>query len=267
MPAKKDGRGKHWVEMETLIPGTPEQVWQAMCTGPGMSTWFTPATVEERVGGALSFEMGEGATSKGIVTAWEPPRLFGYVEQDWMPGAPPVATELTITGRGDGKCVVRMVHSLFASTDDWDDQLESFESGWSGFFEVLKLYLTHFAGRKARPFSAMRPGRGDTLSLWKRLVVATGFDGASVGERRTSTSGPEPLDGIVERTLQDERFRYVIVRLSTPFDGISCFGTYVKDEGSTAASVWTWVYGDDAAAVAAAHEPKWRQWLEKIAAG
>ena len=266
MPAKKDGRGKHWVEMETLIPGTPEQVWQAMCTGPGMSTWFTPATVEERVGGALSFDMGE-STSKGIVTAWEPPRLFGYVEQDWMPGAPPVATELTIAARADGKCVVRMVHSLFASTDEWDDQLESFESGWAGFFEVLKLYLKHFAGRKAVPFNAMKAAQGDTLAVWKRLIATAGIAGVDVGERRKTSALPEPLDGIVEQVRQDDRFRYVILRISAPFDGIAIFGTYVNADDSTTSGAWTWVYGDDAAAVVAAHGPKWRQFVETIASG
>ena len=50
MPIKKDGSGKRWVEMEFLAPGTPEEVWQAMATGPGNAAWFTRATVDERVG-------------------------------------------------------------------------------------------------------------------------------------------------------------------------------------------------------------------------
>ena len=53
MPVKKDDSGRRWVEMEFLVPGTPEQVWQAIATGPGMSAWFTPTTVDERVGGAI----------------------------------------------------------------------------------------------------------------------------------------------------------------------------------------------------------------------
>src|SRR5262249_32168804 len=44
--------------------------------------------------------------------------------------------------RGGGICVVRVVHSLFASTDDWDNQLEGTESGWPGFFRILRIY-TH----------------------------------------------------------------------------------------------------------------------------
>jgi uncharacterized protein YndB with AHSA1/START domain len=54
MPIKKDGTGKRWVEMEFLVPGTPEQAWQAMATGTGNAAWFVKGEVEPRVGGAFS---------------------------------------------------------------------------------------------------------------------------------------------------------------------------------------------------------------------
>lgn len=30
MPIRKDDSGRRWVEMEVLVPGTPEQVWDAI---------------------------------------------------------------------------------------------------------------------------------------------------------------------------------------------------------------------------------------------
>lgn len=39
-------------------------------------------------------------------------------------GSPPVATEWRGEARAGGVCLVRIVHSLFASTDEWDNQLE-----------------------------------------------------------------------------------------------------------------------------------------------
>ncbi|PRC45252.1 ATPase, partial [Mycobacterium sp. ITM-2017-0098] len=69
--------------MEFLVPGTPEQVWHAIATGPGMSAWFTPTSVEEHVGGAIEFDFGEGAVSSGVVTEWEPPVRLGYEEHGW----------------------------------------------------------------------------------------------------------------------------------------------------------------------------------------
>ena len=191
MPIKKDGKGKRWVEMEFLAPGTPEQVWQAMATGPGKRPWFTRPTIEERVGGVLRFDFG-AMGSTGEVTVWEPPHRFGYVEREWSEGAPPVATEITITSRSGEQCVVRMVHSLFSTSDDWDDQMEGFEGGWPAFFAVLRLYLLHFAGRRGASFRVMASVKGDELAIWKRFPqrsASTAPMSANTGIRRKDLSG------------------------------------------------------------------------------
>jgi uncharacterized protein YndB with AHSA1/START domain len=64
MPLKKDDSGRRWVEMEFLVPGTPEQVWHAIATGPGMSSWFTPTKVDEHVGGAIAFDFGDETAAR-----------------------------------------------------------------------------------------------------------------------------------------------------------------------------------------------------------
>jgi uncharacterized protein YndB with AHSA1/START domain len=221
MPIKKDGSGKRWVEMELIVPGTPEQVWQAIATGPGYTAWFTRTAIEERVGGTIHFDMGENGESKGEVTVWEPPLRFGYVERDWAEGAPPVATEVAVTARSGDRCVVRMVHSLFASTDDWDDQMEGFEGGWPGFFEVLRLYLLHFAGMKAAVAFALTRVETPQLDVWKKLTEQLGLAGANAGEEATSSQAPEKLSGIVEHVVQHNRQRYVLLRLYQPAPGIA----------------------------------------------
>ncbi len=260
MPIKTDGTGKRWVEMEFVTPGTPEQLWEAMATGPGNTAWFTKATINERVGGEIHFDFGANGTSTGEVTAWEPPTRIEYVERDWSPGAPPVATEITITSRSGGKCHVRMVHSLFTSSNDWDDQLEGFESGWPSFFEVLRIYMTHFAGRKADSFVTLVKVDGDHLSVWKRLMSTLGLAGVDVGERWT-TAHPQQLSGIVERTQQDLRMRLTIVRLDRPVPGIAMIGTYDL-AGQTQASVTLYFYGDERETALAGSDARWRDWLE-----
>lgn len=261
MSVKKDDTGKRWVEMELILPGTPELVWQAIATGPGYTAWFTPTTIDERVGGALNFDLGAHGESKGEVTVWEPPSRFGYVEREWAEGAPPLATEITVRARSGDQCVVRMVHSLFASTDDWDDQMEGFEGGWPGFFEVLRLYLSHFAGMKAAVAFVMARVEAPQLDVWKRLTEGLGLAGADVGEERTAPRTPEPLSGIVERVKQDERQRYILLRLnSTP--GIALLGTYGLGD-ATNASLAFYLYGDEAEQRAASSEPRWRNWFNE----
>lgn len=261
MPLKKDGTGKRWVEMELIVPGTPEQVWQAMATGSGNTAWFTRTTIDERVGGAVRFDFGPNGNSAGEVTTWEPPHRFGYVERDWSEGAPPVATEITVLGRSGNRCVVRMVHSLFASTDDWDDQLESFENGWPAFFEVLRLYLARFAGSKqTASFFVMTRMDAPLATGWKRLTEALGLSAANVGDERATPQPPQELAGVVERVHQDDRQRYLMLRLSAPAPGIALVGSYGVDK-ATNASMAVYLYGDDAAQQAAAGEAKWRDWL------
>ena len=46
MAIRNDETGKRWVEIETIVPGTPEQVWQAIATGPGVAAWYVKAQIE-----------------------------------------------------------------------------------------------------------------------------------------------------------------------------------------------------------------------------
>ncbi|TCR70342.1 SRPBCC domain-containing protein [Bosea sp. BK604] len=259
MPIKKDGTGKRWVEMEFLAPGTPEQIWQAVATGPGNTAWFTRTQIEERVGGKLRFAFGEDMFSSGEVTTWEPPHRFGYVEKEWNGDAPPIATEITITSRSGGECLVRMVHSLFSSSDEWDDQMEGFESGWPGFFAVLRIYLQHFGGQKGASFQVMAKAEHDHLAVWMRLVDRLGLAGANVGELR-ALAGPEPLSGAVEQVHQDGKVRFVLLRLDQPGPGVGFVSTCRMGEAvNVSASLF--FYGDDAETRVAASEPRWRDWF------
>lgn len=78
------------------------------------------------------------------------PHSFFAETKDLGDDAPTVATQWIVESRGGGMWVVRVVHSLFASTDEGDDQLEGWESGWPPFFRLLRLYLTHFPGQESR---------------------------------------------------------------------------------------------------------------------
>ncbi len=261
MPIKKDGTGKRWVEMEFLAPGTPEAIWQAMATGPGNTAWFAQADIEEKVGGKLRFRFGADMISRGEVTIWEPPYRFGYVETEWNGDAPPIATEIVITSRAGGECLVRMVHSLFSSSDDWDDQMEGFESGWPGFFAVLRIYLKHFGGQKGASFQVMTKAEGEHLAVWTRLVDKLGLAGANVGERRT-LSALGSSSGLIEEVRQDQKVRLLLMRMDAPEPGVVFVGTCGIDM-ATQVSASVFYYGDRAEASAAAHQPRWQDWLKQ----
>ncbi len=131
MSVKKEASGRRSVQVEVEVPGTPEEVWQAIASGPGISSWFVPAKFEERDGKpvAIKLDFGPGMESSSPITTWDPPRKFVAEGNGWMPGSPPIADEWSVEARAGGTCIVRVVHSLFADTDDWDNQLTGTESG------------------------------------------------------------------------------------------------------------------------------------------
>jgi uncharacterized protein YndB with AHSA1/START domain len=260
MPIRKDESGNRWVEMQLLLPGTPEQVWQALATGPGYTAWFTRTEIEEKVGGRMYFDFGPNGSSSGEVTTWQPPNRFAYVEREWNPGAPPIATEITITARSGDRCVLRMVHSLFTESDQWDDQIEGFEMGWQGFFEALQVYLRHFAGRSSATFISRTSSSDSQAEAWERLTDALGLAGANAGDRREAAAGAAPLAGVVEYLRQEAQQRFLVLRLDTPSPGIALTGTYWMD-GRSHVSLSLYLYGDDAPAAIAALQPQWEQWL------
>ncbi len=46
------------LHLEVEVPGAPEQVWDAIATGPGVTAWMQPTEVEEREGGTFSYDTG-----------------------------------------------------------------------------------------------------------------------------------------------------------------------------------------------------------------
>ena len=46
MSVKKES-GRRWVQVEVEVHGTPEEVWQALATGPGISSWFVATEVRD----------------------------------------------------------------------------------------------------------------------------------------------------------------------------------------------------------------------------
>ncbi len=60
------------IELEVEVPGTPEEVWAAVATGPGIGSWFVPSTVEEHEGGERALHRAvEGAEDNPESAAWE----------------------------------------------------------------------------------------------------------------------------------------------------------------------------------------------------
>lgn len=266
MSVKKEASGRHSVQVEVEVPGTPEEVWQAIATGPGISSWFVPSEFEMRDGKpvAVKLNFGPGMESSSTITAWDPPRRFVAEAPGWAPGSPVIADEWTVEARGGGKCVVRIVHSLFADTDDWDNQLEGTESGWPAYFRILRIYLTHFRGQRSAMMQWMAPAAGTVAEAWETLMAALGLKGLSAGQSWAAPAGvpadSSTIGGVVEHVSQSPH--NALLRLDQPGPGAAALSA-VDFGGSTMVALSFYLYGDQAAETVARETQLWDAWVQQ----
>src|ERR1044071_2357430 len=94
------------VSIETTINASPEEVWQAIATGPGLDSWFMGRNeVEPREGGTATMAMGDMFTAESTVVAWDPPRRI-KTESAAAEDGSFMAMEYLVEGRGQGRRVV-----------------------------------------------------------------------------------------------------------------------------------------------------------------
>lgn len=259
MPVKKDPSGLRSVEAEAEVPGTPEEVWKAIATGPGISSWFVPSTVEERVGGTATANFGPGMESVATIKTWDPPGRF-VAETVEEPGT--IATEWIVEARSGGTCVVRVVHRWFASTDQWDEQFEGHTHGWQSFFRLLRIYLTHFAGEACSQIQLTGFAPEPKHEAWAALIGPLGLAGAGVGQRVKAGTGVPALGGVVERVGEKAHPEELLLRLDQPAPGIAHLFAMPMG-GQVLLSIRLYLYGNQASAVAAGIEPEWQSWVSQ----
>lgn len=262
MSVKKEASGRRSVQVEVEVPGTPEEVWQAIATGAGISSWFVPAEFEEKDGKPVAVKMtfGPGMESRAVLTAWDAPRKWTSQSDGWVPGMPSLVNEWSVEARGGGICVVRIVTSLFATTDDWDNQLEGTESGWPGFLRTLRIYLTHFRGQRSAIMQLMAAASGTESEAWETLTAPLGVKGLTVGQNWTAPAGAPELGGVVEYLNQSPND--ALLRLDKPGPGVAALGTFNMG-GQSMVALSFYLYGDQAAENVARVTPLWQAWIQE----
>jgi len=199
--------------------------------------------------------------ARSVVTAWDSPWMFANESDGWMPGSPPIANEWSVEARGGGICIVRIVHSLFASTDDWDNQLEATASAWPAFLRTLRIYLSHFRGQHSAIMQVMTPVACTDAEAWETLTTAFGVKGLSVGQRWTTPAGVPPLGGVVEYVTQSPYD--ALLRLDKPGQGIAALGAMTYPGGQSMVAMNFYLYGDQAAATVASETLLWQAWIQE----
>ena len=216
------------VRKEIEVDATPEEVWEAIATGPGIDGWFlgTGNEVEPRLGGRVVIDFGGGGQGISTVTAWEPLQRFGH-RGDPAPDGSLHAFEYEIEGKG-GTTIVRMVHSGFL-VDDWEAEYDSLNEGDAMYLHQLAQYVTYFRGRRAAIVSLWRmdePDRERAMTAYRDALglVEPVVEGTRVA---TDVQGLRRIDGVVDfvsRSIIGIRTDDALYRFTHTPQGIAFIG-------------------------------------------
>ena len=262
MSVKKEPSGRRSVQVEVEVPGTPEEVWRAIASGPGISSWFVPTRSEERQGGQVVCTFGPGMDCPAAITAWQPPKLFATEGDMGPPGSPKMATEWSVEARAGGKCVVRVVHSLFASTDDWDGKLEGLEQGWPTYFRILRMYLAHFKGMPCSSIHLVSRSSESEAAAWEQAGGALKLLRVGEGQKWSAPDGFPRLTGVVDSVGKGMHANTVLLRIDAPAPGSAYMGAF-SCGGMVMVCMSVYLYGDKAKAAVGRDEPAWQKWMNE----
>jgi uncharacterized protein YndB with AHSA1/START domain len=179
---------------EAEVPATPDEVWAAIATGPGIDSWFMGRN--EVTAGTVRTVFGD-YTPELEITESDPAHRFAY-RSGQAPDGRFIAYEFLIEGRAGGSTVLRTVTSGFLPGEDWADEFEAMTLGGELYFRTLVECLTYFVGRFATPVTAFGPPGPSWTRDRSLLCRALGLtDAPQPGDLVRFTGEIGPADGVV----------------------------------------------------------------------
>jgi uncharacterized protein YndB with AHSA1/START domain len=218
------------------VDATPEQVWEAVATGPGWDSWFMGRNeIEQREGGEVRWSIG-GFTAVSKVTAWDPPKRF-VSRGDEGPDGSLHQFDYRIEPREGGGSSIRYVHSGFLGGDDWETEYAAMNEGDPMYLHKLAEYVTYFSGRFATPIDAHGPEVGDQDDAMRAFRAGLGLDGqvAEGDHVRLAPEGMAPIEGVVDYlspSFLGVRTSDALFRFIYGFDGTVMVGHHLFAEGA-----------------------------------
>jgi hypothetical protein len=168
------------IRREVELPATPEEVWEAVATGPGTASWLFP----------------EEPGPNDLVESDRPHRYAVRTEGE---GGYFNAIEFVIEAREGGTAVLRYVHSGVFEEEGWDDQFDAVDGHTEFYLHTLGQYLEHFSPRTASyvgggPGGLQGPEASMTPDAFEKLKRELGA--SSEGDRVSLPNGAG--DGVVD---------------------------------------------------------------------
>ena len=244
------------IDLSIEVPGTPEEVWHAIATGPGISSWFIPMSVEERVGGEAAMDFGPLGRETARVVAWDPPRRVVFESEPTR--GPALAYEWTVEAASGDRCVVRLVNSGFGIEPGFDGDYDGMTAGWKIFMKSLQLHLSHFRGQDAHTVVPVTMLPGPHAAAWSAFCRDLGVapDCGPGDVVTTSDPGVPPLRARVDSAVTGRAATSRLLVLDGPARGTG-FIAAEGDGDTVVCSLYLYLYGEKGPDLGR----QWSEWM------
>lgn len=141
------------IEKEIVIDASPERVFDAFTQPDLLEKWFvSEATVDLQLGGSWRFTWEPEERIGGEYVVIDRPHRLVWTWNEWWldergeprgdEGAERVMTtcEVVFEPEGDGTRI-RLIHTGYPQTPDWDDSYNGTDSGWDEELEHLRAWI------------------------------------------------------------------------------------------------------------------------------
>jgi uncharacterized protein YndB with AHSA1/START domain len=155
-----DVRSTRTHETSVWIAAPVEEVWRALTEPAEMERWFAPSiTVEPGPGGFVLADWAPGLAWRTSIEIWDSGSQLRLAEtRDRVMTSAPVDLPLTpcvlvqdyTLEAGDGGTRLRLLHSGFGASPDWDSEYYGTLGGWASCFLRLKHGLERRRGESVR---------------------------------------------------------------------------------------------------------------------
>lgn len=234
------------------IKAPVEAVWKALTDASELTRWFPPdARVTPEVGGNIWWSWGKEFEWESRIEVWEPQRhLRATYTAPPHSGAGigqplPLVMDFYLEAAGGGT-VLRLVHSGFGTTANWDAEYDGVRRGWAVELRCLRHYLEHHRGT---PRILAWTVHHITLSFpeaWARIMSPTGLlregslDGLREGDRYSLVAATgDALEGVVQVLLPPRDFSAGVKNLNNALFRIH----FEEIHGRRQIWVWLSAYG------------------------
>jgi len=205
------------LELTVELDASPEDVFRAVTIGTELAKWLAPearsTAPDGEKKGSIWISWGEGMSVEHEIEIFDAPKRIRHPSGKNRETKAPLYADWSIEAREGGKTTLRLVHSGFSASADWDNEFEAHARGWRLMLQNLRQYFARHAHEPAVHVAFMSNVESPRASIWKSLLDKLGVSAKpKLGDQfRFTTPKGDVVTGVVD-LVTETRILALVVR-------------------------------------------------------